>query len=654
MRLTQRVWRAHPMALAVTATICAAALVLFLQYRAVSALQSQTRVILRQISEQAASDVAMDLRRMLDGPVFETLTAVNHPDLRAGRLDLVADEFDGGLTEFPHVERFFAWHAQTEPKAPGEVLFFGRERRFTRDPELGRAIMSLARQHAATQQIYVAADHVGPEARHEVFLRLFWVDAERLDYFAVLGFVVDPAQLGPRLFDAAGRTRIGELLRRRAGGDVPLDLRITDERGTVLLGPEQPGPIDASISFPMQFYPADGIQSRLAAGVKPRHWSIDVSAPAMYAAGSSPGYWPTLLTVALMLIALGFTWQAHRRSEELAGMQRDFVAHVSHQLKTPLSALSAATETLQMERVRSPEQLRQYLGIIHSETARLSSLVQRVLEFSRVQQPRQYEFEHLDLGALARETVEAFAQGLSGPPVAFHVDVRGPGPFVRADPAALEQVIVNLLDNAAKYSDAIRDVTVRVRAKASRAVVEVADRGVGIAPADQARIFERFYRAADAANTRPSSSVRAPASSIAASSGPLPFSSESAPSASSAAEVVSASSAADVSSATSAARLPPVASASSAADISSASTAASSWSASSAAEVPSASSAARRGFGLGLPIVRELVHAHGGTVEVTSTPGVGSVFRVTLPREPEPTVTGRTPVSTINPREVTS
>ena len=160
--------------------------------------------------------------------------------------------------------------------------------------------------------------------------------------------------------------------------------------------------------------------------------------------------------------------------------------------------------------------------------------------------------------------------------------------------------------------------------------------------------------AADAANTRPSSSVRAPASSIAASSGPLPFSSESAPSASSAAEVVSASSAADVSSATSAARLPPVASASSAADISSASTAASSWSASSAAEVPSASSAARRGFGLGLPIVRELVHAHGGTVEVTSTPGVGSVFRVTLPREPEPTVTGRTPVSTINPREVTS
>jgi signal transduction histidine kinase len=561
VRLNDKVWRAHPMALAVVATFCAAGLVLFLQHRAISALQSQTRVILRQISEQTAADVALDLRRTLDGPVFETLTAVNHPDLRAGRLDLVAEQFAEGLRSYPHVDRFFAWHARTELTAPSEVVFYGRERPFRRDPPLGRAIMELARRYSATQQIYVAAEQVGPAGRHDVFLRLFWVDAERRDYFAILGFVVDRSEFGTRLFDAAGQSRMQALLARRGGTGVALQLRVTDERGKVVYGPARPGAVDATVAFPMQIYPADDIQSRMAASVAPRTWAIEVIAPdtPALAAGVGPGYWPTIVTLALMLVALGFTWQAHRRSEELAGMQRDFVAHVSHQLKTPLSALSTATETLQMNRVRSPEQLSQYLGIIHSETARLSSLVQRVLEFSRVQQPRQYEFERVDLGALARETVEAFAQGLSGPPVAFHVEQRGSGPFVRADPAALEQVLVNLLDNAVKYSDAVRDIIVRVHADGIHAVVEVADRGVGIAQGDQARIFERFYRGADASQ--------------------------------------------------------------------------------------------RRGFGLGLPIVRELVHAHGGRVGVSSALGIGSTFRVTLPREAS-APSAEKPVSAAKPREV--
>jgi two-component system phosphate regulon sensor histidine kinase PhoR len=323
----------------------------------------------------------------------------------------------------------------------------------------------------------------------------------------------------------------------------------------------------------MLFYPAETIQSRLAVGIEPRPWSIDVMAPTatlVPIAGRSPGYWPTLASVALMLLALAFTVRAYRRSEELAAMQRDFVAHVSHQLKTPLSALSAATETLQMDRVQSPQQLSQYLGIIHGETTRLSSLVQRVLEFSRVQQSRQYEFECVDLAALVRETVDAFAQGVPGPHGAFRVDAPDAGPYVQADPAAIEQVIVNLLDNAVKYSDGVPDITVRILTDRTRATVEVKDRGVGIAPHDQARIFERFYRVPDASH--------------------------------------------------------------------------------------------RRGFGLGLPIVRELVRAHGGSVDVSSTPGAGSTFRVILPRAANRTASaaasgppsGRTSVSSTSPREATS
>lgn len=541
------------MVLAITATIGAAVLVLYFQHRANTTLQSQTQVIVRQISEQTAVDIAVELRRTLDGPVFDTLTAVNHPDLRAGRFDLVAQQYKKGLEAYPHVDRFFAWSTKTEATTPGEALFYGRDGGVGRDPALGRAVFELARRHAPTQQIYAAADEVGPDKRHQVFLRLFWTDARRLEYFAVLGFVVEPSTMREHLFDGLRGARIDALLARRAG-DLPLRLRVTDEHGALVYGNANPGTMTGRVEFPMLFYPADDIQSRMATGVAPRPWAIEVSTPELAEAFAGvSGYWPTMLSVALMFVALGLTVQAQRRSADLARMQTDFVAHVSHQLKTPLSLLSAATETLQMDRIRSPEKFSEYLDTIRVEAARLSTLVQRVLEFSRVQQPRSYEFEHLDFGALARETVDAFAHSLSSRHVTFDMPLAGPGPYVRADPAALEQVLANLLDNAVKYSGPIKEITVRVRAERHLAIVEVADRGVGVSPADQVRIFERFYRA------------------------------------------------------------------------------------------PSASH--RPGFGLGLPIVRELVHAHGGRVEMTSTPGVGSTFRVSLPRvNPAPSVTGPRPV----------
>jgi two-component system, OmpR family, phosphate regulon sensor histidine kinase PhoR len=534
-------WPPSQTTIAIMATICAAGLVLFLQHRAIATLRSQTAVIVRQLSEQTAADIAVELRRTLDGPVFDTLTAVNHPDLRAGRLDLVAQHFEQGLKTYPHVDRFFAWSAQrTEPATPGEVVFYGRNGRFTRDAALGRAVTALARRHAPSQQIYVAAEGIGPDSRYQVFLRLFWSDARRLDYFAILGFVVDPSTMREQLFGALRHTRLDALLARR-GGDLPLQLAVRDEAGALVYGTAAASTQGGRVPFEMLFYPADEIHSRLAASVAPRTWTIEVTAPAATGAftRASQEYGPTALSVVLMLVALGLTVQAHRRSADLAQMQTDFVAHVSHQLKTPLSLLSAATETLQMDRVRSPERFAEYLATIHAEAARLSLLVQRVLEFSRVQQRRTYEVEQVDLGALVRETVDAFAHSLSSQHFRFDVQQDGPGPVVLADPAALEQVLVNLLDNAVKYSADIKEITVRVRTSRSSAIVEITDRGVGIAPSDHARVFERFYRASGAPH--------------------------------------------------------------------------------------------RPGFGLGLPIVREVIQAHRGHVEVVSAPGEGSTFRIALP-----------------------
>ncbi|MBY0496349.1 MAG: HAMP domain-containing histidine kinase [Cyanobacteria bacterium] len=537
MRLVHRFRRPHPLLPAIFFTIGAATLVFYLQYRATMALQSQTQVVVRQVSEQAADDVASGLRHTLNGPIFDTLTGVNHPDLRAGRMELVGRKFAEGLEAYPHIERFFAWRAQSSLSS--DVLFQGRTGGFVCDAAMGRDVLDLAARHAGSQQIYVAAEGVGRGAR-QMFLRLFWTDARRVEYFAVLGFVINPATLPQQLF--AGRHGAGlEALLARRGGELPLQLRVSDERGAVVFGKLAADVKGVRVPFSMQFYPADDIRSRIAAGVPGRGWTIEVGAPAIGGAlgSGSYAYGPTVLSLLLMLVALGLAWQAHRRSAELARMQADFVAHVSHQLKTPLALLSAATETLQMDRIRSPERLAQYLDTIRAEAQRLTVLVQRVLQFSRVQEQRTYEFERVDLGSLVRETIEAFAPGLAGRQVVLDVRATlGAGPYVLADPAALEQVIANLLDNAIKYSRAEQPVTVTVSVERQWAIIEVTDRGVGIAAAEQRRIFERFYR------------------------------------------------------------------------------------------VPGTGH--RQGFGLGLPIVRELVHAQGGSVGVRSALGAGSTFRVML------------------------
>jgi signal transduction histidine kinase len=499
---------------AIVAVLCAAALVLYLQHRTVVEQRKQTAVVLHEIAEQTAQSVVADIRATLEGPVFDTLTAVNHPQIRESRLDLLASEYRAGLDAYPHVERFFVWTEQTDSAVPGEVLFFGPGHgappaaprtvhpEFTRDPALGRELFVLARRYAPSQQIYAAYAQVGPEADHDVFLRLFWTDARRDRFFAVIGFVIDRARVRTSLFPELHRRRLDQLLKVR-GEDLPFELRVRDDRGAVVWGPQEEQPLAAHAPLPMVFYPAQELGVRLASGVEPVNWTVEVS-PAhadQLLATTVHGYWLPALSVLLMLVAIAVTIHAGRRAAAVAHMQADFVSHVSHQLKTPLSLLSAATETVELDRIHSPEKLAEYLGIIRGEVGRLSSLVQRILEFSSVQQ-RRLEFDDVNLRDLVEETVDAFRASLTGQHFTFHLEHEGPVPQLHADPAALEQALANLLDNAVKYSSDVREVRVRVGWSGASAVIDVIDRGIGIPADDRSQIFDRFYRGTGEVHSR--------------------------------------------------------------------------------------------------------------------------------------------------------
>jgi two-component system phosphate regulon sensor histidine kinase PhoR len=174
--------------------------------------------------------------------------------------------------------------------------------------------------------------------------------------------------------------------------------------------------------------------------------------------------------------------------------RRDFVANASHELRTPISAIRAAAETLQAGALADPAAAREFVDIIARHSERLSRLTQDLLDLSRLES-RQWRFDaaRVDAAALARQVVDLLgaAAGEKGLALASEVPE---GAAVRADPRALEQVLVNLVENAIKFTTR-GSVTLRAAREGDAWILSVDDTGPGIERHHLPRIFERFYRA---------------------------------------------------------------------------------------------------------------------------------------------------------------
>jgi signal transduction histidine kinase len=200
-------------------------------------------------------------------------------------------------------------------------------------------------------------------------------------------------------------------------------------------------------------------------------------------------------------------YEAERETVEelrrLSALRADFVSLVSHELRSPMASLIGSAQTLR-ERWRElgPEQRESFLGLIVHETTRLASLVEDVLDTSRIEAGTfSYAFADVDLGPLVRAAATAAESGQDE--VAVRAEVAGALPTVRGDAERLRQVVSNLIDNAVKYSPAGGEVRVSTRAENGRVEIAVTDRGPGI-PAEQQRlIFEKFGRAKLGDKTKP-------------------------------------------------------------------------------------------------------------------------------------------------------
>jgi signal transduction histidine kinase len=184
-----------------------------------------------------------------------------------------------------------------------------------------------------------------------------------------------------------------------------------------------------------------------------------------------------------------------RRESDTALMRSNFVASVSHELKTPLTSIRAHAETLLMGRAGGAEATGDYLRTIVSESERLGRLVESVLEFSRIEQGRKtYRMLTMRLDEVADAAARTMEYPIAQLGFTLTVASDGTAPTFRGDPEALTQAILNLLGNAMKYSGRARHIEMRVGTRDHDAFVDVVDHGIGISQDDQSRIFERFHR----------------------------------------------------------------------------------------------------------------------------------------------------------------
>jgi two-component system phosphate regulon sensor histidine kinase PhoR len=189
------------------------------------------------------------------------------------------------------------------------------------------------------------------------------------------------------------------------------------------------------------------------------------------------------------------------RVRRLMTMRRDFVANVSHELRTPVTAVQGYAETLLRSKVDDATQ-HQFLEIIHRQAMRIGSLVAGLLRLSELEArpPEQTVREPVDVAAVANNVVETMRDRALSAKCALRVDLDGAS-RVLADPAGLEQVLENLVDNALKYGASGGEVSILGKKKGERVELAVADKGAGIEPQHLSRVFERFYRV-DAGRSR--------------------------------------------------------------------------------------------------------------------------------------------------------
>ncbi len=205
--------------------------------------------------------------------------------------------------------------------------------------------------------------------------------------------------------------------------------------------------------------------------------------------------WTGILGIAFIAVLAVVLASYLGRQMRLTRLKNDLIATVTHELKTPLASMRVLVDTVREGRCTDATQASEYFDLIARENERLSRLIDNFLTFSRMERDkRAFDCATVDVAEVVRSAAEAVGDRFGSPQSQLSVEVQSDLPPIRADRDAIETVILNLLDNAWKYSGDNKVVTVRVRAAVGSVMIEVSDNGLGMSRRAVRRIFDKFYQ----------------------------------------------------------------------------------------------------------------------------------------------------------------
>lgn len=265
-----------------------------------------------------------------------------------------------------------------------------------------------------------------------------------------------------------------------------LDYAITDETGRRVLGLENPT-APALLKYPVsKYFP---------------HWEISIFLKdddlfANAAQKQAAVYiWAGALVIVLILIVGGFAGRAVGRQMKLNRLKNDFIATVTHELKTPLASMRVLADTLLEGSYKDQRQVREYLELICKENRRLTGLIDNFLTFSRMERNKQaFELAPTAPAEIANSAADAVRTKFARAECRLEMHIADDLPSVSADTDAMVTVLVNLLDNACKYSCDDKKIAMKVFAEGGAVCFSVSDNGIGISRKSAKKIFKRFYQ----------------------------------------------------------------------------------------------------------------------------------------------------------------